>query len=158
MLANTGSTNPIITTGNAATGVVLSGGLTISGLVSTFQIGFDAKANGGSTEITTADGKVYGASTDSGGVLAVGITKTAGASAGTTGVLEIVSDTTTLSTIGDNQLHMLTTYDSSTGLTRLLVQYDSNSTYGTTTESSIIAMDFVGNVADLLTPASLTFI
>ena len=146
--------NPII----SSTGKVLGVTLIVNSLVSTFSVGLEAKSAGGTTEVNTSDGKVYGASTDSGGVLAVGITKTAGAASGVTGALEIVSDTGTLGTIGDNQLHMLTTYDSSTGLTRLLVQYDSNSTYGTTTESSIIAIDFVGNVADLLTPASLTFI
>ena len=54
----------------------------------------------------------------------------------------------------------LHTYDSETKLTRLLVQYDTDSTYGTghTTESSIIAMDFVGDLTLVLTPASLTFI
>jgi hypothetical protein len=158
LLADTGSTNPIITTANAATGIVLSGELTLSGLVNTFELGFGAKASGGSTEVTTADGKVYGATTDSGGLLALGITKTAGASSGVTGALEIVSDTGTLGTVGDNQLHMVSTYNATTDLTRLLVQYDSNSTYGSTTQSEIIAMDFVGDVTSALTPASLTFI
>ena len=145
--------NPII----SSTGKVLGVTLIVSSLVSTFAVGLEAKSAGGTTEVNTANGKVYGASTDSGGVLAVGVTKTAGASAGTTGVLEIVSDTSTLGS-GDNQLHMLTTYDSATGLTRLQIQYDSNSTYGTTAASSIIAMDFVGDLTSVLTPASLTFI
>jgi len=159
LVADTGSTNPIIITANTATGVVLSGELTLNGLLSTFALSFASKASGGSTEVTTADGKVYGASTDSGGLLALGISKTAGASAGTTGVLEIVSDTSTLGS-GDNQLHMLTTYDATTGLTHLQVRYDTDSTYGTghTTQSSIIAMDFVGDLTSVLTPASLTFI
>jgi hypothetical protein len=158
LVADTGSTNPIITTANAATGVVLSGELTINGLLSTFQLGFGAKANGGSTELTTADGKVYGSSSDSGGLLALGVSKTAGASVGATGTLEIVSDTATLGTVGDNQLHMLTTYLD--GVTHLQIQYDTDSTYGTghTTQSSIIAMDFVGDLTSVLTPASLTFI
>ena len=160
LLADTGSANPIITTANAATGVVLSGELTISGLLSMFQLGFGAKANGGSTEVTTADGKVYGSSTDSGGLLALGVTKTAGATLGVTGALEIVSDTGTLGTVGDNQLHMLTTYDASSGLTRLQVQYDTDSVYGAnhTSASSIVAMDFLGDLTSVLTPANLIFI
>ncbi len=145
--------NPII----SSTGKVLGVTLIVSSLVSTFAVGLEAKSAGGTTEVNTANGKVYGASTDSGGVLAVGVTKTAGASAGTTGVLEIVSDTSTLGS-GDNQLHMLTTYDSATGLTRLQIQYDSNPAYGTTAASSIIAMDFSGDLTSVLTPASLNFI
>ena len=139
---------------------MLSGELTISGLLSMFQLGFGAKANGGSTEVTTADGKVYGSSTDSGGLLALGVTKTAGATLGVTGALEIVSDTGTLGTVGDNQLHMLTTYDASSGLTRLQVQYDTDSVYGAnhTSASSIIAMDFLGDLTSVLTPANLIFI
>jgi hypothetical protein len=124
--------------------------LVISENVSTFQLGFD----GAGIVTTTSSG------TDNSYTPTTGVTKTAGAASGTTGVLEIVSDTTKFSTIGDNQLHMLTTYDSETKLTRLLVQYDTDSTYGTghTTESSIIAMDFVGDLTLVLTPASLTFI
>ena len=75
--------------------------------------------------------------------------------------LEIVSDTTTLGTVGDNQLRMLVApYDTANGLTHLTVQYDTNSAYGTgkTTASSVIAIDFAGDVTALLTPASLTFI
>ena len=75
--------------------------------------------------------------------------------------LEIVSDTTTLGTVGDNQLRMLVApYDTANGLTHLTLQYDTNSAYGTgyTTASSVIAIDFVGDVTALLTPASLTFI
>jgi hypothetical protein len=75
--------------------------------------------------------------------------------------LEIVSDTTTLGTVGDNQLRMLVApYDTANGLTHLTVQYDTNSGYGTgkTTASSVIAIDFVGDVTALLTPASLAFI
>ena len=140
----TDGTNTIID----STGRTIAIKLVISENVSTFQLGFD----GVGIVTTTSTG------TDNSYTPTTGVTKTAGASSGTTGVLEIVSDTDTLSTIGDNQLHMLTTYDSATGLTRLLVQYDSNSTYGTTTESSIIAMDFVGDLTSVLTPASLTFI
>ena len=161
LLADTGSTNPIIITANTSSGVVLSAELTVTGLVNTFQIGLESKASGGTTEINTADGKVYGATSDSGGLLALGITKTAGASLGANGALEIVSDTTTLGTVGDNQLRMLVApYDTANGLTHLTVQYDTNSAYGSgkTTASSVIAIDFVGDVTALLTPASLTFI
>jgi hypothetical protein len=139
-----GGTNTIID----STGRTIAIKLVISENVSTFQLGFD----GAGIVTTTSSG------TDNSYTPTTGVTKTAGAASGTTGVLEIVSDTSTLGTVGDNQLHMLTTYDSTTGLTHLQIQYDSNSTYGTTAASSIIAIDFVGNVADLLTPASLTFI
>jgi hypothetical protein len=40
----------------------------------------------------------------------------------------------------------------------LLVQYDTNSTFGTTALSSVIAMDFDGDVTATLVPASLTYI
>jgi hypothetical protein len=161
LLADTGSTNPIIISANTGSGVVLSAELTLTGLLNTFQIGLESKANGGTTEINTADGKVYGAASDSGGLLALGISKTAGAALGANGALEIVSDTTTLGTVGDNQLRMLVApYDTANGLTHLTVQYDTNSGYGAgkTTASSLIAIDFVGDVTALLTPASLTFI
>jgi hypothetical protein len=161
LLADTGSANPIIITANTSSGVVLSAELTVTGLVNTFEIGLESKASGGATEINTADGKVYGATSDSGGLLALGISKTAGASLGENGALEIVSDTTTLGTVGDNQLRMLVApYDTANGLTHLTMQYDTNSAYGTgyTTASSVIAIDFVGDVTALLTPASLTFI
>ena len=161
LLADTGSTNPIIITANTVSGIVLSAELTLTGLVNTFEIGLESKASGGTTEINTADGKVYGAASDSGGLLALGISKTAGASLGANGALEIVTDTTTLGTVGDNQLRMLVApYDTANGLTHLTVQYDTISAYGTgkTTASSVIAIDFVGDVTALLTPASLTFI
>ena len=130
-----------------STGRTIAVKLVISENVSTFQLGFD----GAGIVTTTSSG------TDNSYTPTTGVTKTAGASAGTTGVLEIVSDTSTLGS-GDNQLHMLTTYDSATDLTRLQIQYDSNSTYGTTAASSIIAMDFSGDLTSVLTPASLTFI
>ena len=85
-----------------------------------------------------------------------------GVSAGTVNrnlALTVVKDTAALGA-GDNQLHMLTTYDASSGLTRLQVQYDTDSAYGAnhTTASSIIAMDFLGDLTSVLTPASLIFI
>ena len=141
--------NPII----SSTGKVLGVALIVNSLVSTFSIGLEGKSAGGMTDVTT----VNGVSND----IAVGISKTAGASLGANGALEIVSDTTTLGTVGDNQLRMLVApYDTANGLTHLTVQYDTNSAYGTgyTTASSVIAIDFVGDVTALLTPASLTFI
>ena len=107
-------------------------------------------AAGGFTEIDTADGKVHNVD--------VGVTKTAGASTGTTGTLEIVTDTSALGTVGDNQLHMFSTYDSTNHVTHLQVQYDTNSAIGTSSASSVIAMDFEGDVTANLTPASLIYI
>ena len=161
LLSGTGASNPIIIEANAGSGVVLSAALTVTGLVNTFQIGFDAKFNGGATEISTEDKTVYGGASGSGGLLALGVAKTAGASLYENSALEIVTDTTALGTVGDNQLRMwVAAYDTANGLTHLQMQYDTNSTYGTgkITASSIIAMDFVGDVTALLTPASLTFI
>lgn len=158
LVADTGTTNPIIITANAATGTVLNVELILSGQVSTFQLGLESKANGGATEIVTADGKVYGGASDSGGVLALGVDKTAGASAGTTGTLEIVTDTGTLGTVGDNQLHLVSVYDAASNTTHLQLSYDTNATFGSTTASSIIALDFEGDITASLTPASLTYI
>jgi hypothetical protein len=98
--------------------------------------------------VNTADGKTH--------VVDVGITKTAGLTIGANGILEIINDTTTLGVVGDNQLHMVSTYDGTK--THLQVQYDTNSTSGTTTASDVIAFDFDGNVTANLTPASLMFI
>ena len=139
-------TNPIVD----STGRTMAIKLVVSGNVSTFQVGFDSAGI-----VTTTE-----SGTDNSYTLSTGVTKTAGAASGVTGALEIVSDTGTLGTVGDNQLHMLTTYDSATGLTHLQVKYDTDSTYGTghTTVSDIIAMDFVGDLTSVLTPASLTFI
>lgn len=158
LVADTGTTNPIIITANTATGTVLSVELILSGQVDTFQLGFESKANGGATEVVTADGNVYGGASDSGGVLALGVDKTAGASAGTTGTLEIVADTGTLGTVGDNQLHMVSVYDAASNTTHLQLSYDTNATFGSTTASSIIALDFEGDITANLTPASLTYI
>jgi hypothetical protein len=104
----------------------------------------------GTTWVDTADGKTH--------IVDVGITKTAGVTIGANGVLEIITDTTTLGTVGDNQLHMVSTYDAQQNTTHLQVQYDTNSTFGTNTPSSVIAFDFDGNVTANLTPASLMFI
>jgi len=160
LVADTGATNPIIITANSATGTVLNVELILTGQINTFQVGLDSKASGGATEIVTADGKTYGAATDSGGLLALGISKTAGATAGSTGTLEVVADTGTLGTVGDNQLHLVSVYDAATNTTHLQLQYDTNPTFGTgaTTASSIIALDFMGDVTANLTPANLTYI
>ena len=92
------------------------------------------------------------------GLLALGIAKTAGAAAaGSTGVLQIVTDVGILGS-GDNQLHFLTTF--ANGMTRLQMQYDTDPVFGSghTAASSIIAMDFDGDVRALLVPANMNFI
>ncbi len=138
--------NPIVDASGKVAGVTL----TVSGLVSTFAVGIESVAAGGATAITT----VNGVSTN----VDVGITKTAGAvvTIGNTGTLEIVTDTGKLGTVGDNQLHMVTTYDKASDLTHLMIQYDTNAAKDTTSLSSVIAMDFGGDVTNLI-PASLIF-
>jgi hypothetical protein len=148
MPANTAGTNPIIV--DTASGNVLNVKLYVSGLVNTFDIAIQSKASGGTTDVHTANGVTTNVD--------VGITKTAGLTIGANGVLEIITDTTTLGTVGDNQLHMVSTYDAQQNTTHLQVQYDTNSTFGTNTPSTVIAFDFDGNVTANLTPASLTFI
>ncbi len=140
------SVNPIIDTAGKAFGVTLI----VNSLVTTFSIGLESVASGGSTSIVTANNVTSNVD--------VGITKTAGASLGSTGVLQIVADTSgALTTVTDNQFHMATSYDSVNKVTHLLVQYDTNSTFGTTALSSVIAMDFDGDVTTTLVPASLTY-
>jgi hypothetical protein len=148
MPANTAGTNPIIV--DTASGNVLNVKLYVSGLVNTFDIAIQSKASGGTTDVHTVNGVTTNVD--------VGITKTAGLTIGANGVLEIITDTTTLGTVGDNQLHMVSTYDAQQNTTHLQVQYDTNSTFGTNTPSTVIAFDFDGNVTANLTPASLTFI
>ena len=148
VIADTSSDNTIIDSNSN----VMQVRLLISGSVSTFGVGLESRANGGDTYITTADGLTHNVD--------VGVTKTAGVTIGATGTLEIITDTNTLSPVGDNQLHMVTTYDNTNGanVTHLQVQYDTNSTFGATLLSSIIALDFDGDVRANLTPASLTYI
>ena len=146
VIADTSSDNTIID-GNSN---VMQVRLLISGSVSTFGIGLESRANGGDTYITTADGQTHNVD--------VGITKTAGVTVGATGTLEIITDTNTLGPVGDNQLHMASSFDATSNMTHLQVQYDTNSTFGATALSSIIALDFDGDVRANLTPASLTYI
>jgi hypothetical protein len=136
--------NPIIDGTGKALGVTL----VLNGLRSTFAVGLEAKSAGGLTEVATADSVVHNVD--------VGVTKAAG---GPNGVLEIVRDTGTLGTVGDNQLHLVSSYDAASNLTHLQVQYDTNAVFGTgnTTASSVVAMDFVGDVHDLI-PAALTYV
>jgi len=143
LIAQFDALDPIID----ANGNVLNVRLTVTGSVSTFQVGLDSGA--GTTEITTDAGTQ---------AATVGITKVAGAPAGSTGVLEIVTDTGTLGTIGDNQLHMLSTYDAAHNLTHLQLAYDTNPNAGTTVSSSVIAMDFAGDVTANLIPSHLNYI
>ena len=131
LLATQDAANPIITTGNAATGSVLTVNLILNGLTNTFAVGLESQAGGGGTSVMTANGQAYGVET--------GITKIAGAAAGGTGVLEIVTDTGVLGTVGDNQLHMLTRFDAANNLTHLQLAYDTNPGAGATTASNVIA-------------------
>jgi hypothetical protein len=72
--------------------------------------------------------------------------------------LKISQDVGALTAPGDNQLHMASNFDAASNITHLQVQYDTNSTFGATALSSIIALDFDGDVRANLTPASLTYI
>ena len=148
LLATQDAANPIITTGNAATGAVLTVNLILNGLTDSFAVGLESQAGGGGTSVMTANGQAYGVDT--------GITKIAGAAAGGTGVLEIVTDTGVLGTVGDNQLHMLTRFDGA--LTHLQLAYDTNPGAGATTASSVIAMDFLGDVTANLIPSHINYL
>ena len=72
--------------------------------------------------------------------------------------LSVVTDTGALTTVTDNQLHMLVKYVTETETTQLRIQYDTNAATGTTAVSEVIALDFYGDVTANLTPAALTFI
>ena len=148
LLATQDAANPIITTGNAATGSVLTVNLILNVLVDSFAVGLESQAGGGGTSVVTANGQAYGVET--------GITKIAGAAAGGTGVLEIVTDTGVLGTVGDNQLHMLTRFDGA--LTHLQLAYDTNPGAGATTASNVIAMDFLGDVTANLIPSHINYL
>ena len=140
------SSNPIVD----ANSNVLQVRLLMSGAVSSFGVALESGTNGSATYVTTANGVTHNVD--------VGIAKIAGITVGTTGTLEIITDTGTLGTVGDNQLHMVSTYDATSNLTRLQVKYDTNASFGSTTASNVIAMDFLGDVTANLTPAHLTFI
>ena len=148
MPANTAGTNPITVD---ATNNVLNVKLYVTGLVDTFAVAIQSKASGGTTDVLTANG----VTTD----VTVGVAKTAGATIGSTGTLEIITDTGTLGTVGDNQLHIVAVYDAALGGTHLEIKYDTDSIYGTghTTASSVIAMDFAGDVTSLF-PTALNYI
>ena len=150
LLATQDAANPIITTGNAATGSVLTVNLILNGLTNTFAVGLESQAGGGGTSVMTANGQAYG--------VEKGITKIAGAAAGGTGVLEIVTDTGVLGTVGDNQLHMLTRFDAANNLTHLQLAYDTNPGAGATTASNVIAMDFLGDVTANLIPSHINYL
>ena len=122
----------------------------LNGLTNTFAVGLESQAGGGGTSVMTANGQAYGVET--------GITKIAGAAAGGTGVLEIVTDTGVLGTVGDNQLHMLTRFDAANNLTHLQLAYDTNPGAGATTASNVIAMDFLGDVTANLIPSHINYL
>ena len=73
-------------------------------------------------------------------------------------IRKYLTDTGKLGTVGDNQLHMVSTYETATDTTHLKVQYDTNASFGTTALSSVIALDFAGDVTANLTTTSLTYI
>jgi len=146
LTADFSADNPIID----ANGKAFSVKLIINSVVDTFQVGIESKAVGGTTEILTADNVNH--------AVDVGVTKVAGATVGATGTLEVVADTGTLGTVGDNQLHLVSAYDAATNTTHLQVQYDTNPTFGSTTVGDLIALDFMGDVTANLTPTSLTYI
>jgi hypothetical protein len=148
VVAETNSANPIIV--STATGTVLSVELLLDSSVNTFNVGLQSIAEGGATQVTTADKVTHEVS--------VGVDKVAGATVGGAGNLVIVSDTGSLSPVTDNQLHMLVTYDATKQVTQLSIKYDTNSAVGTTALSEIIEIDFMGDLTANLTPASLTFI
>ncbi len=129
--------NPIVD----ANGKVLTVKLTLSGLVDTFNLGLESKVDGGNTYITTADGKKH--------YVDVGIAKTAGKVAGADGVLEIFADTSTLGTVGDNQLRYSTVYDATTQTTRMSVRYDTDPKIGSTVLSDVMLVDFGGNLTSI---------
>jgi Ca2+-binding RTX toxin-like protein len=147
MPANTAGINPITVD---ASGKVLNVSLYVNGLVDTFGVAIQSKASGGITDVHTANLVTHDVD--------VGAAKVAGATVGSIGTLEIVTDTSTLVTPGDNQLHFLTTF--ADGMTRLQMQYDTDSVFGAghTAASSIIAMNFDGDVRALLVPANMNFI
>ena len=142
------ASNPILD----ANSNVLQVRLLVGSLVSSFGVSLEAGTNGSATYITTENGQTQN--------VVVGIAKTAGLLVGTTGALEIFTDTGALAAVGDNQLHMVATFDQPNNLTHLLVQYDTNPTFGAgaTNASAVIALDFFGDVTASLTPASLTYI
>ena len=75
------------------------------------------------------------------------------------GLLEVVQASGTLGTVGDNQLRFVTTYDAQDNVTHLQLQFDTNSAFGTgqTTAGAVVAMDFEGNVQNLI-PAALQYV
>jgi hypothetical protein len=136
--------NTIITTANLETGAVLNVSLVVNGLVESFPVSLEFQSGSGSTSITTADNVSHAVEQwleDA------------------NGVLEVVQATGTLGDVGDNQLRYLTTYDAQDNVTHLQLQFDTNSAFGTgqTTAGAVVAMDFEGNVQNLI-PAALQYV
>ena len=134
--------NPIIDGTGRAFGVTL----TLNGLFDSFKVGLEASTAGGDTVLSA--GGTQAAS--------VGVDKLAGSQAG---ALFVFQDTGTLGTVGDNQLRFVTTYDAQDNVTHLQLQFDTNSAFGTgqTTAGAVVAMDFEGNVQNLI-PAALQYV
>ena len=144
LVANTNAGNPIITSANQESGAVLNVTLVVNGLVDSFPVSLELQSGTGSTSITTADSVSH----------AVGPLLS-----NANGLLEVVQASGTLGTVGDNQLRFVTTYDAQDNVTHLQLQFDTNSAFGTgqTTAGAVVAMDFEGNVQNLI-PAALQYV
>jgi Bacterial Ig-like domain len=121
-----------------------------STFIDTFALGLDSQAGGGITQFSTANNATVFPD--------VGVSKIAGLTVGSNNVLEIFTDTGTLGVVGDNQLRMVSTYDAVNNVTRFQMAYDTNASFGATTSSTVVAIDFVGDVTANLIPSHLTFI
>ena len=130
--------NPVI----SANGVALHVDITLNAIFTSFSVGLTGN---GSTFFTTSAGSFNGGDSYNLNV-------------GNVAELKISQDVGALTAPGDNQLHMASNFDAASNITHLQVQYDTNSTFGATALSSIIALDFDGDVRANLTPASLTYI
>jgi hypothetical protein len=74
------------------------------------------------------------------------------------GMLSVVQDVETLGTVGDNELHAYVSYDEAKDVTTAFVRFDTDSALDSTTESSVLALAFDGDLTESLTPANLIFI
>ena len=146
LVADTDATNPIID----ADKNVLTVKLLVTGLVDTFEVGLEAKSDGGDTVVTTADNVTHN--------IEVGITKVAGQVSGSNGILEAAYDETALGTVTDNQIRLFSEYNQESDTTTGYFQYDKDSSFGTTDFSDVLALVFEGDVTDTLTPANLNLI
>jgi len=122
-----------------STGKAVSVTLNLSSAVTSFKVGLESVASGGATVVNTSAGSNN---------VDVGISKTArlaGASASTvtTGTLELLSDTTTLGTVTDNQIRGVSTLSTDGKSGTYKFQYDTNAAAGTTTLSDVVAINLI---------------